>query len=123
MGSSLSTGAAHSVVPPSARPGWSGIVGSARAGLIVARDPEDEDRRVLAVSKMNCSRDDARALAYRVEEHPEHKVGCIKWLGVSEHTARDLLATSDEPRGARVHAVGVLRELLEQGPVLGCRSD
>ena len=100
-----------------------GIIGAARAGLIVARDPDDPDRRILAVSKMNVGRDDAPALAYQVKSDAKHEVGVIDWLGTSDRTAQDLLQT-DEPaaRGARGEAVGILREKLEDGPVLATEA-
>jgi len=89
----------------------------------VARDPEDPDRRILAVSKMNVGRDDAPALAYRVENDPEHQVGVIRWLGTSDRTARDLLQPDAPPdTGARAEAVGILRELLANGPVLATEA-
>ena len=100
-----------------------GIIGAARAGLIVAQDPDDLDRRILAVSKMNVGRDDAPSLAYQVKSDAEHEVGVIDWLGTSDRTAQDLLQT-DAPtaRGARGEAVGVLRELLAEGPVLATEA-
>jgi RecA-family ATPase len=42
-----------------------GIIGAARAGLLVAPDPEDEGRRVLALTKSNLAKM-PQALAYRL---------------------------------------------------------
>lgn len=95
-----------------------GIIGAARAGLLVANDPDDPDRRVLAISKANLAPSGHPSLGYRVVTDDAHGVGAIEWLGESRHEARDLLRDSDEPRrGAVSDAVAVLHELLADGPV------
>jgi hypothetical protein len=68
-----------------------GIIGAARFGLIVGPDPEDDDRRVLAISKSNLADDDRAALSYRVVQAPHHDCGRIEWLGASEHDATSVL--------------------------------
>lgn len=95
-----------------------GIIGAARAGLIVAQDPDDPDRRVLAISKSNLAPGGHPSLGYRVVTDDAHGVGAIEWLGESRHQAGDLLRDgTDEPRGVAVsEAVATLRELLEDGP-------
>lgn len=95
-----------------------GIIGAARAALLVAPDPEDETRRILAVSKSNLGALPP-ALAYRVEGDAATGAARIAWEGTTAHTAADLLATpvDDEERGARTDAADFLRELLEPGPV------
>jgi len=95
-----------------------GIIGAARAGLLVAHDPDDPDRRVLAISKANLAPSGHPSLGYRVVTDNVHGVGAIQWLGESRHQARDLLRDSEEPRrGAVSDAVGTLQELLADGPV------
>lgn len=68
-----------------------GIVGAARAGLLVAADPDDPARRVLASVKNNLG-PAPESLAYRLADVPELGVARVVWEGSSAHTARDLLA-------------------------------
>ncbi len=95
-----------------------GIIGAARAALLVAPDPEDETRRILAVSKSNLGALPP-ALAYRVEGDVATGAARIVWEGTTAHTAADLLATpvDDEERGARDEAHDFLAELLVRGPL------
>jgi hypothetical protein len=100
-----------------------GIIGAARAGLLVAHDPDDSDRRVLAISKANLAPTGHPSLGYRVVTDDAHGVGAIEWLGESRHEARDLLRDSDEPRrGAVSEAVAILHERLAGGPVLSTEA-
>lgn len=96
-----------------------GIVGAARVGLVAAVDPDDEDRRVLAVGKCNLA-EKAPALTYRLVPDEEHGVARVQWEGVSYHTADGLLLTReerDDDTGPRDEAVSFLSELLADGPV------
>ncbi|WP_368834357.1 AAA family ATPase [Mycobacterium intracellulare] len=68
-----------------------GIVGAARAGMLVAPDPEDPERRVLASVKSNLGPPPG-SLAYRLVEAGDHGVARVQWEGSTEHTARTLLA-------------------------------
>jgi hypothetical protein len=71
-----------------------GIVGAARAAMLVAPDPDDPDRRVLAWSKSNLA-PTPDSLAYRlIDTEPLH-VAQVVWDGVSGHTARSLLVGAD----------------------------
>jgi len=94
-----------------------GIIGAARAGLLIGADPEDPARRVLAVTKMNLAPDTQPSLGYRVVSDPELGVGALDWLGHCDHAARDLLSQEGEEQGALGEAVALLRELLAEGPV------
>lgn len=107
------------VTDPVLRGGGSiGIIGAARAGLLVAKDPDDPDRRILAISKTNLAPAGHPSLEYRVKTHEVYGVGAIEWLGESRHEAHDLLRESEEPRRSAVSdAVAILRELLADGPV------
>ena len=95
-----------------------GIIGAARAGLLVAKDPEDDTRRIVAVTKSNLGVEPP-ALAYRLVGDPEHDVARVTWEGTTAHKASDLLVTRDEDEhhGARDEAAEFLRDLLADGPV------
>jgi hypothetical protein len=67
-----------------------GIVGAARAGLLVAPDPDDNDRRVLASVKSNLG-PAPESLAYRLIDSPEHGCARVQWDGRTDHTAHTLL--------------------------------
>jgi hypothetical protein len=95
-----------------------GIVGAARAGLLVAPDPDDEGRRVLAVSKSNLG-PKTSSLAYKIIEDERYKVARVVWDGASKHTASDLVrARVDEDEApALAEAMRVLKEILADGPL------
>lgn len=96
--------------------GCSCIRGAARAGLLVAADPRDPGRRVLAVTKSNLG-PVPPSLAYRVV-HAED-ASRVEWEGPADCSARDLLALQVEEDGdgrrAREDAEGFLQELLAEG--------
>jgi hypothetical protein len=94
-----------------------GIIGAARIALLVGRDPEDEDRRVLAPLKVNIG-PKPPALAYRLEEAPNGSVR-VAWEGECSLTAEQLLAapTDEEERGAIVEADEFLTDFLAAGPM------
>jgi RecA-family ATPase len=95
-----------------------GIVGAARSGLLVARDPDDETgaRRVLAVQKCNLAAP-VPALTYTIEVQDDQPV--IKWGEESTHTAGSLLAEPErgDEKSAVADARAFLRELLEPAPM------
>jgi hypothetical protein len=94
-----------------------GIIGAARSGLLVARDPENPDHRVLAATKCNLAKLPV-SLAFDLSpaENGALRVG---WIGPSTHTAESLLATprENEDPSAVQEAVEVLRIILASGPV------
>jgi hypothetical protein len=67
-----------------------GIIGAARAGLLVGVDPDDEARRILAVSKSNLAAKPP-SLVYRVVGGGRYDAAKVVWQGSSDHTADDLL--------------------------------
>ena len=97
-----------------------GIIGAARAGLLVARDPDDPSgaRRVLAVTKSNLG-PLPPSLAFRVEVAPDMAQPQVAWQGGSTHRAADLLAPTAGRGGqsALEEAADFLHELLTDGPV------
>jgi hypothetical protein len=93
-----------------------GIIGAARSGLLVAKDPDDPERRVLAVTKSNLSTCPA-ALAFRLVQRAEG-VAAVEWLGETSHRADDLLATAAETRPtALAAALEFLQGALADGPL------
>jgi hypothetical protein len=99
-----------------------GIIGAARVGLLLARDPEaenDDAARVLAVTKCNVSRM-APALRQRLVPAPSPAPGVevarIQW-GETAHGSADELVQPSEERSELSRAVELLRELLASGSV------
>lgn len=94
-----------------------GIMGAARAGLIVGKDPEDPtgEQRVLAVTKCNLAAPPP-GLAYRLAADGPVRV---EWLGQTALTADALLAAppGGEERTALADAEAFLRAFLADGPV------
>jgi len=95
-----------------------GIIAAARAGMLVAPDPDDTGRRVLAATKSNLA-PLPPALAYRIEAVDD--VPTISWLGRTDYTAGQLLeATNTDARPSHALEEGkdFLRRLLAAGPVV-----
>ena len=94
-----------------------GIIGAARIAFVVGKDPQDENRRVLASTKNNLAMSPA-SLMFSLEEAESGSVR-VNWLGQSEVSAKDLLATPQdrEHADARSEAVEFLNEVLADGPV------
>jgi AAA domain len=95
-----------------------GIVAAARAGLLVAPDPEDEGRRILATTKSNLAKE-RESLAYRLVDDERYGVARIVWDGASRHTANDLVRprVDEDEAPALAEAVRVLKEILADGPL------
>ncbi len=95
-----------------------GIVGAARSALLVAADPDDPDRRLLAPIKNNLDTLPA-AFAFRIVEHPTLHVAMVTWEGATAHTADALLEVGPaaEESGALAEAMDVLTQILAEGPV------
>ena len=93
-----------------------GIIGAVRAGLLVAPDPKDETRRVLAMSKSNLG-PIPPSLAYRIV--PVGDTSRVEWEGEVDCSAKALLAVQREdgaPAGPGEEAESFLREVLADGP-------
>ena len=82
-----------------------GIVGAARAAMLAAADPDDDSRRVLAVTKSNLAVMPS-ALGYQLVDSPEHGCARVEWLGATDHQAGDLLGRheADDDRTERDEA-------------------
>src|SRR5215217_468432 len=93
-----------------------GIIGAARIGALVAKDPKDEERRVLAPVKNNLAVH-PKSLLYTLEEAPNGAVRVV-WAGESEYSASELLQSVRPDRAdARREAEDFLLSLLSDGPV------
>lgn len=94
-----------------------GIVGAARSALLVARHPEDDERRVLAPLKSNLGAAPP-ALAFKLTEAANGAV-VIDWQGEVALSAAELLEvpTGAEDRRAGDEAREWLGSLLLNGPV------
>jgi hypothetical protein len=95
-----------------------GTLGAARSGLLVARDPDSPEHRVLVCTKPNLSAA-PRSLRFRVV--PAEPGACrVEWCGPCDWTAEELLRAGGDPeeRGALAEACEVLRALLKDGPRL-----
>jgi len=90
------------------------FIAAARSGMLLARDPEDEDRLVLARTKGNLAAP-WPSLALRIVT--EEDVARVEWIGGSERSAADLLAepADSDARTERDEAVEWLRAALKEG--------
>lgn len=93
-----------------------GLIGAARSGLLVAADPTDPTRRVLATTKTNGSTV-SESLSFRPVARAD--AVAVEWLGVSPYSARSLLeAQSDcQSRSERDDAMTFLYATLSSGPL------
>jgi RecA-family ATPase len=94
-----------------------GIIGAARSGLMVAKDPDDDSRCILSVAKSNLAKLPA-SLAYEILSNAA-EIPFIHWLGPTQHTAASLLhdqTNSEEERSALKDAEDFLTDYLKDGP-------
>lgn len=96
-----------------------GIVGAARAAYLVARDPDDPDRRIIATTKCNIAVEPP-SLAYRLVS--DDRLGCarVEWDDSPvTMTAADLLRSAMDTgdREDRDDIDTWLRDLLDGGPM------
>jgi hypothetical protein len=93
-----------------------GIVGAARSGLLIAKHPEDDGRRVLASIKSNLA-PPAPSLVFGLSSTESGAVR-VDWKGESNLDAAALLSapTDHEERSALSEAQEFLREVLSGGP-------
>jgi AAA domain len=84
------------------------IIAAARCGLIVAYDPTDEQKRVLATTKNNLS-ERAVNLSYKVVQN-ECGVPYIQWLGENNHDVSTLVGPGINLSFARQDIIKVLQE-------------
>jgi hypothetical protein len=101
-----------------------GIVGAARCGMLLARDPDadddDDGARVLAVTKCNVARMPATLrlrLVTAASPAPGVEVAKAVWDGPATSTADDLVAPNEE-RGELERACELIRDMMVSGSVL-----
>lgn len=92
-----------------------GIIGAARLGYAIARDPNDEARAVLAATKANIAAM-PQALAYHLEDDQRHGCARIEWDGPVGYTAGDLLKPPAEPDPTTEWLTAYLTEHEGQAP-------
>lgn len=95
--------------------GSTGIGAASRAQYLVARDPSDLERRILAPIKFNLGQEPP-ALAYRLIDAPEFGSAKVAWSsGPVPLTADDLLSSESPSRATNNPAVGWLAKYLADG--------
>ena len=96
-----------------------GIIGAARAGLLVARDPDDQSNqsRILAVTKTNLG-PSSPSLRWSIQSDDRGLIR-VHWSGESAHQASALLAlpSGDEGRTELEEACDFLLATLADGPL------
>jgi hypothetical protein len=94
-----------------------GIIGAARLGLLVERDPDDESgkRLVLSSTKSNVA-EIPTSLSYELVPADEDGCARVSWLGESHHTASSLLAegAGADERSDQVEIADLLWEWTEE---------
>jgi hypothetical protein len=94
-----------------------GIIAAARAAFLLARDPNEAERRILAPLKMNVA-PEPPARSFHLVVGPGHAHPHVSWEGISTLDAQALLAVraDAEERSALGEAEEVLRQILADGP-------
>ena len=94
-----------------------GFIGLARTAMMLGKDPNDPERRVLAQVKNNLAKE-CKAHRLRLVTPPGHEVAAIEWQGECDLSADDLCGPpeSAESRSALDDAKEFLREELADGP-------
>ena len=104
---------------PRFRDGASGTMGAARCGLLIAPDPDDPQRRILAATNDNLGHMPP-SLVFHIESMPGNDVARVVWDGESDWSANQLLrfaAGAPTPHSVLTKARAWLREMLEEGPL------
>ncbi len=104
--------------PMSRVTGSGAFVASARSAMLVGADPEDPDRRIVAMLKANLSKE-SHGVAYRIRSNQDD-LPVVEWEpGRVDIRAADILAHEpDEARRERSDAAEWLCSELSHGPVL-----
>jgi hypothetical protein len=94
-----------------------GIIGAARSGLVVAEDPEDSERRILAHNKQNLCKP-AASLVFTIAT-ASNGAARVVWCGQSELNASQILRApvDEEEKSALAEAKEFLQDELRDGPM------
>jgi len=94
-----------------------GIIGAARSGMVVAEDPNDPERRILAQNKQNLS-NLAASLVFTVQTAPNGAARVV-WCGQSELNASQILRAplDEEEKSSLSEAKEFLQDELKEGPM------
>ena len=90
------------------------IIGAARSAMVMAKDPDDNNKRVLAQSKSNIAKP-VSALMFRLDSDPGDKAAHIVWEGISSHSADSLVNPPRQKSSAMEKAMEFIREALADG--------
>lgn len=93
-----------------------GIIGSARQGLLVAKDPDDPNGVIMAVNKSNVG-PKARSRKFSLKIHQKLEVASIEWHGEVDYSADDLVSDDRKGTSPADIAVDFLKNLLRDGRV------
>jgi putative DNA primase/helicase len=96
-----------------------GIIGIARLGLMVVKDPKDPTARILAATKSNIG-PPAASLRYRLESVPYEDVAKVVWMGEADMTADELLADhlrTDDQKAADEDAQDFVERIFGDRPI------
>ncbi len=102
----LKKGSSHNALYRGA--GSIGIIAAARTGLLVAQDPYDEHKRILATTKNNLSQK-APHLSYQIGEN-ESGIPSIQWLEENTHPLCTLLNAGTNLSRERQQLLQALKE-------------
>ncbi len=84
------------------------IIGAARSGMMVASDPDDESKHILATPKHNLAGSNIDYLRYEIISDDAGRPH-VNWLGASNLTMSDLLSTA-MPSASRQEVLQVLKK-------------
>ena len=91
-----------------------GIIGAARAGFMVGRDPENDEEMIFACIKMNLAREPT-SLAYTTVTSGD--TSRIEWSGESDVSASDLVAKPGGKSAPKLQqAKEIISDILADGP-------
>jgi archaellum biogenesis ATPase FlaH len=93
------------------------FIGAARVGWVVGKDPNDENRRILAISKSNLA-SMADSLQFELVNDSEFECARIQWLGISSVSADNLYSEQNpDEKNQTDEAIDWLQDFLGDSEV------